>query len=407
MAESIDWLDDGTPYSPRFGDRYHSEHGGMAQSREVFLHGCGLPQAWAGAAQWRILETGFGFGLNFLTTWAAWRADPRQPTLLHFVSLEAWPVSAADLLRAAQRHPELLPLAQELHAQYWGLLPGCTACGSTADACCSRCALATHRPCCASSTGRWTRSTSTASARRPTPTSGAPTPSRPWRAAAAAVPAWPPGPLPSGRARCAHPVRFRGGKGARRAPKTRQPARHLQPRLGTTHQPHGQARTRAPRPGALPGHRSRAGRRGHGGQPGPARLAGAGARRRNSTRRGRLGPATGAVCPTPLARRQCVLARLAQRRTRHAAAITGPAAARPGLEPRRRAGAPPTRQPGPACRLGTQPRSRLEPGRQPANTASGRPARRQHGLLARPGRLGATRAPGAQAAGPAGHCLAR
>ena len=124
MAESIDWLDDGTPYSPRFGDRYHSEQGGMAQARDVFLHGCGLPQAWAGQRQWRILETGFGFGLNFLTTWAAWRADPRQPTLLHFVSLEAWPVSAADLLRAAQRHPELLPLAQELHAQYWGLLPG-------------------------------------------------------------------------------------------------------------------------------------------------------------------------------------------------------------------------------------------------------------------------------------------
>ena len=124
MAESIDWLDDGTPYSPRFGDRYHSEQGGMAQARDVFLHGCGLPQAWAGQRQWRILETGFGFGLNFLTTWAAWRADPQQPTLLHFVSLEAWPVSADDLLRAATRHPELQPLAQELCAQYWGLLPG-------------------------------------------------------------------------------------------------------------------------------------------------------------------------------------------------------------------------------------------------------------------------------------------
>ena len=107
MAESIDWLDDGTPYSPRFGDRYHSEQGGMAQARDVFLHGCGLPQAWAGQRQWRILETGFGFGLNFLTTWAAWRADPQQPTLLHFVSLEAWPVSADDLLRAATRLPEL------------------------------------------------------------------------------------------------------------------------------------------------------------------------------------------------------------------------------------------------------------------------------------------------------------
>jgi len=124
MAESIDWLEDGTPYSPRFGDRYHSEQGGIAQARDVFLHGCGLPQAWAGAPQWRILETGFGFGLNFLVTWAAWRADPARPTVLHFVSLEAWPVSAADLLRAAERHPELLPLAQELHAQYWGLLPG-------------------------------------------------------------------------------------------------------------------------------------------------------------------------------------------------------------------------------------------------------------------------------------------
>ena len=123
MSETIAWLPDGTPYSTRFDDRYHGEQG-LAQARDVFLHGCGLPAAWAGAQQWRILETGFGFGLNFLATWAAWRADPARPRLLHFVSLEAWPVSADDLLRAAQRHPELADLAQELHAQYWGLLPG-------------------------------------------------------------------------------------------------------------------------------------------------------------------------------------------------------------------------------------------------------------------------------------------
>ena len=124
MAEHIDWLDDGTPYSPRFGDRYHSENGGLTQARCVFLHGCGLPEAWAGQPQWRILETGFGFGLNFLVTWAAWRADPARPTLLHFVSTEAWPVSAADLLRATSAHPDLAPLAEELHRQWWGLLPG-------------------------------------------------------------------------------------------------------------------------------------------------------------------------------------------------------------------------------------------------------------------------------------------
>lgn len=122
-SQTISWLPDGTPYSTRFDDRYHGEQG-LAQAQDVFLRGCGLPAAWAGAPQWRILETGFGFGLNFLAAWSAWRADPARPRLLHFVSLEAWPVSADDLLRAAARHPELQELARELHAQYWGLLPG-------------------------------------------------------------------------------------------------------------------------------------------------------------------------------------------------------------------------------------------------------------------------------------------
>lgn len=124
MAEVIEWLADGTPYSPRFGDRYRSELGGLAQSREVFLHGCGLPALWAGQPQWRILETGFGLGLNFLVTWQAWKADPARPRLLHFVSTEAYPAGAADVLRAAVAHPELLPLAEQLQARCWGLLPG-------------------------------------------------------------------------------------------------------------------------------------------------------------------------------------------------------------------------------------------------------------------------------------------
>ena len=124
MSEPIDWLPDGTPFSPRFNDRYRSETGGLTQARDVFLHGCGLPAAWAGASQWRILETGFGLGLNFLVTWAAWKADPNRPRLLHFVSVEAFPASAEDLLQAAQAHPELLPLAEQLKAQFHGLTPG-------------------------------------------------------------------------------------------------------------------------------------------------------------------------------------------------------------------------------------------------------------------------------------------
>jgi tRNA 5-methylaminomethyl-2-thiouridine biosynthesis bifunctional protein len=128
MPERIEWLDDGTaggsPFSPRFGDRYRSELGGLDQAREVFLKGCGLPEAWGNQPQWTVLETGFGLGLNFLVTWAAWKADPNRPQLLHFVSTEAFPAGAVDVLRSARTHPELLPFAEQLHAQLWGLLPG-------------------------------------------------------------------------------------------------------------------------------------------------------------------------------------------------------------------------------------------------------------------------------------------
>ena len=124
MSEPVEWLGDGTPYSPRFADRYHSENGGLEQARETFFSGCGLPEAWAGAPQWRILETGFGPGLNFLVTWAAWKADPQRPRLLHFVSVEAYPVSAADLRRALPADAGLQALGEQLAAQWWGLLPG-------------------------------------------------------------------------------------------------------------------------------------------------------------------------------------------------------------------------------------------------------------------------------------------
>ncbi|BEP61854.1 bifunctional tRNA (5-methylaminomethyl-2-thiouridine)(34)-methyltransferase MnmD/FAD-dependent 5-carboxymethylaminomethyl-2-thiouridine(34) oxidoreductase MnmC [Variovorax sp. V213] len=123
-AEPVAWRADGVPYSERFDDIYHTETGALAQSRHVFMGGCGLPEAWRGQPQWRILETGFGLGLNFLTTWQAWRADASRPRLLHFVSVEAHPVGPEDLLRAAEAYPELASLAKKLAAQWQGLLPG-------------------------------------------------------------------------------------------------------------------------------------------------------------------------------------------------------------------------------------------------------------------------------------------
>ena len=124
MSETVDWRADGVPQSVRFGDIYHTETGALAQSRHVFIAGCDLPTAWADLPQWRILETGFGFGLNFLACWQAWRDDPQRPRMLHFVSIEAHPVAQADLLRAAAAYSELSDLATALAAQWHGLLPG-------------------------------------------------------------------------------------------------------------------------------------------------------------------------------------------------------------------------------------------------------------------------------------------
>ena len=132
MQHPVTWLPDGTPRGTHFDDVYRSAGldgaGGLAQARHVFLGGCGLLDGdaapWAGQRAWHILETGFGLGLNFLATWHAWRSAPRRPGLLHFSSLEGWPVSADDIYRSAAPFPELVELAQQLAGQWRGLLPG-------------------------------------------------------------------------------------------------------------------------------------------------------------------------------------------------------------------------------------------------------------------------------------------
>ena len=102
MNEVLEWLPDGSPYSPRFADIYHSRSGGLNQAQRVFLAGCDLPGQWQGQTACTVLETGFGLGVNFLTTWAAWEADPQRCARLDFVSIEAYPVAAEALLRSAQ-----------------------------------------------------------------------------------------------------------------------------------------------------------------------------------------------------------------------------------------------------------------------------------------------------------------
>jgi tRNA 5-methylaminomethyl-2-thiouridine biosynthesis bifunctional protein len=111
----------GTPWSERYLDIYHSCDGATGQAKHVFLAGNGLPERWRGRERFVILEIGFGTGLNFLSTWAAWRADPERPRHLHFVSLEKHPFAADDLARLHAMWPEFRELASRLR-QHWPTL---------------------------------------------------------------------------------------------------------------------------------------------------------------------------------------------------------------------------------------------------------------------------------------------
>ena len=72
MTEQLRWSD-GVPWSVRFEDIYYSQSDGLAESRYVFLQGNRVDKKWQKKHIFRISETGFGTGLNFLATWQLWR----------------------------------------------------------------------------------------------------------------------------------------------------------------------------------------------------------------------------------------------------------------------------------------------------------------------------------------------
>jgi tRNA 5-methylaminomethyl-2-thiouridine biosynthesis bifunctional protein len=100
IPATLAFRDNGTLFSSRHHDIYHSAVGGLAQAEHVFLQGNELPQRWQRRRIFTVLETGFGIGINFLMTWAAWRADPERCERLHFVSIEKHPFARDDLLAA-------------------------------------------------------------------------------------------------------------------------------------------------------------------------------------------------------------------------------------------------------------------------------------------------------------------
>ncbi|NWB07287.1 bifunctional tRNA (5-methylaminomethyl-2-thiouridine)(34)-methyltransferase MnmD/FAD-dependent 5-carboxymethylaminomethyl-2-thiouridine(34) oxidoreductase MnmC [Pseudomonas sp. G5001] len=123
----LDWDDQGRPHSRVFDDVYFSDKSGLEETRYVFLEQNRLQERFAAlpvGGRLVIGETGFGTGLNFLCAWQLFDQHAEAGARLHFVSVEKYPLSHADLQRALALWPELAPFAEQLLAQYIAIHQG-------------------------------------------------------------------------------------------------------------------------------------------------------------------------------------------------------------------------------------------------------------------------------------------
>ncbi|MFQ2718523.1 bifunctional tRNA (5-methylaminomethyl-2-thiouridine)(34)-methyltransferase MnmD/FAD-dependent 5-carboxymethylaminomethyl-2-thiouridine(34) oxidoreductase MnmC [Aeromonas caviae] len=126
----LDWNEAGTPVSSEFGDVYFSNDNGLSETRYVFLQQNRLPERFShhDSDSFVIGETGFGTGLNFLATMAVFLEQAPlsgNGSRLHFISVEKYPLTQADLRKALAAWPELSHLSQDLIDQWPLPVSGC------------------------------------------------------------------------------------------------------------------------------------------------------------------------------------------------------------------------------------------------------------------------------------------
>ena len=108
------WTDDGSPRSGRFDDVYFSREDGLAETRAVFLEGCGLPEAWARRRRFCVAELGFGTGLNITALLELWRREGPAEGRLHVFSVEGFPLGRDEAARALAAFPDVGEAARAL-----------------------------------------------------------------------------------------------------------------------------------------------------------------------------------------------------------------------------------------------------------------------------------------------------
>ncbi len=89
-----------TLYSSTYGQTFHSEKGALSESQHVFIEGGALPFRLMSQDKVRVLEVGFGTGLNFFLS-ASLAA--MHPSKLEYIALEK-DLLSADVLEGLEYH---------------------------------------------------------------------------------------------------------------------------------------------------------------------------------------------------------------------------------------------------------------------------------------------------------------
>lgn len=114
------------PYSLDFEDVYYSSDDGLAETEYVFIQHNHLIERFSNlqATEFIIIETGFGTGLNFFCATQHFLALAPTNATFRFISIERYPLSVEDLIKANQNWPIFGELATQLHTPYATLKEG-------------------------------------------------------------------------------------------------------------------------------------------------------------------------------------------------------------------------------------------------------------------------------------------
>jgi len=126
---SVIFQKDGSPYCQRFNDIYFDSNSGCEQSETVFINANKITEhlITCPCDTFTIAETGFGTGLNFLLTLKAYLSvqqqlikneENKELCKLHFISVEKYPLTKAELAKSLAILPELKTFIEPLLAQY-------------------------------------------------------------------------------------------------------------------------------------------------------------------------------------------------------------------------------------------------------------------------------------------------